>query len=60
MFFNTAIGHTFFNTEVAHAYSLNTDLREPSSMVYESFNMEHRRDTQIESILEYIYVEKCP
>ena len=27
----------FFNTASGHAYSLNTDIREPSSMVYESF-----------------------
>ena len=24
-------GHAFFNTAVGHAYSLNTDIREPSS-----------------------------
>ena len=34
---NTAIGYAFFNTAVGHAYSLNTDIRERSSMVYESF-----------------------
>ena len=58
IFLNTAIGHAFFNTAVGHAYSLNMDIRKPSSMVYESFIqhtmvMELRRDTQIESILEY-------
>ena len=36
-FFNTASGHAFFNTAVGHAYSLNMDIREPSSMVYKSF-----------------------
>ena len=35
--FNTAIGHTFFDTAIGQAYSLNTDIRERSSMVYESF-----------------------
>ena len=36
-FFNAAIGHAFFNTAVGHTYSLNTDIRELSSMVYESY-----------------------
>ena len=54
-----AIGHAFFNTAIGHAYSLNTDIRERSSMVYESFiNMELRRDKKHIGI--YMYVEKRP
>ena len=42
---------------VGHAYSLNTDIREQYMSLL--FNMELRRDTQIESILEYTQRDAC-
>ena len=52
-----AIGYAFFTMAVGHAYSLNMDIRERSSMVYESlFNMELIRDQKHTGV----YVEKRP
>ena len=58
LFLIIGVFHHFFNTAIGHAYSLNTDIRERSSMVYESFIQHgaYRRDRKHTGV----YAEKRP